>query len=91
LYELRRTDVLRLATYTEELKYIVKITIMATEHSLRKDYSLVMLLFSEHPKARCQAVPAIEVAGCFGRHKCVDLRQTIVNTLFFMVVINIQA
>ena len=55
---------------------------MATEHRLRKGYILVILLFSEYPKVRCQAVKAIEVAGCFGRHKCVDLRRTLVNKLF---------
>jgi hypothetical protein len=56
---------------------------MATEHRLRKGYLLVMLLFSEYPRVRCQVVPIIEFAGCFGQHKCIDLRQTLVNTLFY--------
>jgi hypothetical protein len=56
---------------------------MATERRLRKGYISVILLFSEYPKVRCQAVPAIEVEVCFGRHKCIDLRRTLVNTLFY--------
>lgn len=60
--------------YGGTVRYIVKITIMAAEHRLHKGYLLVMLLFSEYLKVRCHAVPAIVVAGCFGRHKCIDLR-----------------
>jgi hypothetical protein len=64
------------------MRYIIKITIMATEHRLGTGYTLIMLLFSEYLKAWRQVVTAIEVSRCFGWRNCIYLRQTLVNTLF---------
>jgi hypothetical protein len=59
---------------------------MAKEHS--KGYILVMLLFSEYPKVRCQIVPAIEVAGCFLKKR--DIVAHIKNLDIFLMPLTVQ-